>query len=79
MTPFEHEIRATVAAVVQRAPEEFDSRTSLVDQGIDSLAIMSLATTWQHEGHDIAYGDLISEPTITAWAALLGNRVVPRR
>ncbi|GAB42960.1 putative non-ribosomal peptide synthetase, partial [Gordonia terrae NBRC 100016] len=48
-----------------------------IAQGLDSLRMMRLAGTWRKRGIDIDFARLAAQPTITAWAALLGGASAP--
>ncbi|NGO07872.1 amino acid adenylation domain-containing protein [Streptomyces sp. HC44] len=66
-------IRAEVAAKLGIPATEIGADDDLVGLGLDSLGVMVLATAWQAAGVDITFGDLIEEPTLTAWERLLGR------
>ena len=51
-------IRADVAEVLYLAPEEIGDDTHLVDQGLDSVRLMTLVERWRAEGADVEFVDL---------------------
>ncbi|WP_040794521.1 non-ribosomal peptide synthetase [Nocardia higoensis] len=66
------DIRAEVGSALGIAPDSLDLDGDLITQGLDSLRMMRLAGQWRKRGHDIDFARLSGEPTIRAWAALLG-------
>ncbi|MER7765249.1 phosphopantetheine-binding protein, partial [Streptomyces sp. NPDC097619] len=60
-----------VADVLGAEPEEIDPDENLLDQGLDSIRLMSLVTRWRNEGARVAFVDLAERPTLREWAALL--------
>lgn len=68
------------AALQELADEPLDDLTDdddLSDAGIDSIRLMGLITQWQQAGLAVTFEELAEEPTIAAWAELLGRRGVP--
>ncbi|MER6384965.1 amino acid adenylation domain-containing protein [Streptomyces sp. NPDC001250] len=51
-----------------------DEDTHLIQLGLDSLAMMRIAGRCRRAGLDIAFADLISEPTLAAWRRLVDER-----
>ncbi|CAM2957482.1 non-ribosomal peptide synthetase [Saccharomonospora xinjiangensis] len=74
-------VRRGVAEALGLAPEEIGSDDDLRHLGLDSLAVMRLATRWKAEGLDVSFGELIEWSTPSEWAALLdrtaGEQPVP--
>lgn len=69
-------IRADVAEVLYLTPEEIGDETHLVDQGLDSIRLMTLVERWRGEGAEIEFvdlADLAAEPTVRRWSELLGR------
>ncbi|MFJ7777540.1 phosphopantetheine-binding protein [Streptomyces yangpuensis] len=60
-----------VADVLCAEPEEIDPDENLLDQGLDSIRLMSLVSRWRTEGAQIAFVDLAERPTLREWAGLL--------
>ena len=52
---------------LQRLSDESD----LLDEGLDSIRIMTLVEKWRRDGQNISFVDLFEDPTIAAWADLL--------
>ncbi|MGW8813940.1 non-ribosomal peptide synthetase [Gordonia terrae] len=71
------DIRAEVGTALGVSPESLDPDQDLIAQGLDSLRMMRLAGTWRKRGIDIDFARLAAQPTITAWAALLGGASAP--
>ncbi|OUC77718.1 non-ribosomal peptide synthetase [Gordonia lacunae] len=71
------DIRGEVGAALGVSPESLDPDQDLIAQGLDSLRMMRLAGTWRKRGIDIDFARLAAQPTITAWAALLGGASAP--
>nr|WP_064570977.1 non-ribosomal peptide synthetase [Gordonia sp. LAM0048] len=71
------DIRAEVGTALGVSPESIDPDQDLIAQGLDSLRMMRLAGTWRKRGIDIDFARLAAQPTITAWAALLGGASAP--
>lgn len=67
------EIRIAVAARLELPAAEIGFEEDLVTLGLDSLGMMNLAASWQEAGVEVTFGDLIEEPTVRAWAALLSG------
>ncbi|WP_406737374.1 amino acid adenylation domain-containing protein [Streptomyces sp. NBC_00853] len=67
------EIRDTVAARLELPAAEIGFEEDLVTLGLDSLGMMNLAASWQEAGVEVTFGDLVEEPTVRAWAALLSG------
>lgn len=60
-----------VADVLCAEPDEIDPDESLLDQGLDSIRLMSLVSRWRTEGARIAFVDLAERPTLREWAEIL--------
>ncbi|WP_338856684.1 amino acid adenylation domain-containing protein [Gordonia hongkongensis] len=71
------DIRDQVATALGVTPESIDPEQDLIAQGLDSLRMMRLAGTWRKRGLDVDFARLAAQPTITAWAALLGGTPAP--
>ena len=64
-------LRTDVAEVLDEEPGSFADDENLIDRGLDSIRLMSLATRWRADGFDAGYLDLAQEPTVAAWHTLL--------
>lgn len=69
-------LREDIAALLHCAPRDIDDHHSLTEQGLDSVAVMTLASRWQFEGITIGLTELIEQPTLNAWWGLLSRRQV---
>ncbi|WP_445181919.1 amino acid adenylation domain-containing protein [Pseudonocardia sp. Cha107L01] len=56
------------------APGEHDN---LLEWGLDSIALMGVASRWRREGTEVSFGELAAEPTLAQWRELLATRVGP--
>ncbi|MEU3562576.1 phosphopantetheine-binding protein [Kitasatospora sp. NPDC006786] len=65
-------IRAEVADLLGEDPAEIPLDENLVDWGLDSIRLMTLAGRWQEAGAEVAFVQLAERPAIEAWAELLG-------
>ncbi len=66
------ELRLSVASHLGVPVEEIEDGLDLVAQGMDSLGIMVIAGELAKNGHDVTFADMIEDPTMSAWRALLG-------
>lgn len=67
------QLRADVADVLGEDPEEIPLDENLVDYGLDSVRLMSLAAAWRRDhGVEVAFADLAERPALESWAPLLG-------
>ncbi|MGC5344261.1 phosphopantetheine-binding protein [Streptomyces sp. DT24] len=62
-----------VAEVLYIEPDEVSVDDSLLDQGLDSIRLMTLVENWRAEGARIGFVDLAERPTLEEWAALLAK------
>jgi mycobactin phenyloxazoline synthetase len=69
-------ILADIAALIDRAPDEIDEQQSLIEQGLDSVALMTLVSKWRYLGVAADLVELAGQPTISAWWELF-SRPVP--
>jgi aryl carrier-like protein len=60
-------LRSDVAEVLAEDPGSFADDDNLIDRGLDSIRLMSLATRWREAGFEAGYLDLAQEPTVAAW------------
>ncbi|MFF2613054.1 phosphopantetheine-binding protein [Kitasatospora sp. NPDC058046] len=65
-------IRVEVADLLGEDPAEIPLDENLVDWGLDSIRLMTLAGRWQEAGAEVAFVQLAERPAIEAWAELLG-------
>jgi aryl carrier-like protein len=63
-----------VAQLLGESPDDVPIDESLVDYGLDSIRLMTLAAQWRGEhGISVAFQDLAERPVIEVWACLLGS------
>ncbi|MER8097570.1 phosphopantetheine-binding protein [Streptomyces goshikiensis] len=60
-----------VADVLYAEPADISPDEDLLDQGLDSIRLMTLVERWRAEGARISFVDLAERPTLREWAALL--------
>ncbi|MFF8960219.1 phosphopantetheine-binding protein [Streptomyces sp. NPDC014894] len=60
-----------VAEMLYVEPEDVDVAESLLDQGLDSIRLMTLVENWRTDGARISFVELAERPTLQEWAALL--------
>lgn len=65
------ELRAEIADVLGIDESEIGDDTDLIELGLDSIRMMTIAGSWRGRGHQINFGDLAAAPTVEAWAAAL--------
>ena len=67
-------LRNDVAEVLAEEPGSFADDDNLIDRGLDSIRLMSLATRWREAGFEAGYLDLAQQPTVEAWWGLAQSR-----
>lgn len=66
-------LRADIADVLGEEPHDIPLDENLVDHGLDSVRLMTLAGRWRETyGVEVSLTDLAERPAVDAWAALLG-------
>lgn len=75
--PDRTELRAALQELSDEPLDDLADDDDLSDAGIDSIRLMGLITRWQQAGLAVTFEELAEEPTIAAWAELLGRRGVP--
>uniref|UniRef100_A0AAU2JK84 Phosphopantetheine-binding protein n=1 Tax=Streptomyces sp. NBC_00049 TaxID=2903617 RepID=A0AAU2JK84_9ACTN len=60
-----------VADMLYTEPSEVSLEEDLLDQGLDSIRLMSLVEKWRTEGATVTFVDLAERPTLRQWADLL--------
>ncbi|MCL2892933.1 isochorismatase [Brenneria tiliae] len=66
-------LRAELLPLLDEDSGEVDDDENLLDYGLDSVRIMSLAARWRQQGHDVDFVALVKSPTINHWLALLAQ------
>ncbi|GAA2257184.1 hypothetical protein GCM10010232_53830 [Streptomyces amakusaensis] len=64
-----------VAEMLYVETEDVDVAESLLDQGLDSIRLMTLVENWRTDGARISFVELAERPTLKEWAELLNARV----
>lgn len=75
--PTAEQLRAALQELADEPLDDLADDDDLSDAGIDSIRLMGLITQWQQAGLAVTFEELAEEPTIAAWAELLGRRGVP--
>ncbi|WP_028936966.1 non-ribosomal peptide synthetase [Pseudonocardia spinosispora] len=44
---------------------------NLIEWGLDSIALMSMASRWRRDGIEVSFGELAAEPTLGRWREIL--------
>ncbi|MGW6458078.1 phosphopantetheine-binding protein [Streptomyces sp. NPDC055078] len=63
-----------VAEMLYVETGEVSVEDSLLDQGLDSIRLMTLVENWRADGARISFVDLAERPTLKEWAELLRTR-----
>jgi mycobactin phenyloxazoline synthetase len=74
------EIRATVAAQLGCPAADLADHDDLIQLGLNSIRMMSLAGGWRKRGAGITFAELAANPTVDSWHGLLsaqGDGVPP--
>ncbi|PWC13252.1 isochorismatase [Brenneria roseae subsp. americana] len=66
-------LRAELLPLLNDDCGEVDDDENLLDYGLDSVRIMSLAARWRQQGHDVDFVALVKAPTVNHWLALLSQ------
>lgn len=64
-------LRAQVAHELDVAADELAPHDNLLDWGLDSVRVMTLAERWRQAGRELNFVQLATEPTLHAWWTLL--------
>ncbi|MGC5703067.1 amino acid adenylation domain-containing protein [Pseudomonas sp. NFXW11] len=67
-------LRAGVAGLLGYGPDDLEPAASLIEQGLDSVSIMRLPALLAAEGVSLSFAELIQQPTLEAWWALIEAR-----
>lgn len=68
------QMRADIAEVLQEDPETIMAGENLVDFGLDSIRIMTLAERWSRPGARVELVDLIEVTELTHWWDAVSRR-----
>lgn len=69
------QLRAQIVALLGEEGEELEDDDNLVDFGMDSIRMMSLAAQWSRGGHAVDFTQLAITPTLAAWWTLLSAQM----
>lgn len=58
---------ADVAEVLGTDPAGIGYDDDLIDLGMDSIRLMTLAESWRQRGLDVDIAELIEQPTLIGW------------
>ncbi|MFG1892195.1 phosphopantetheine-binding protein [Micromonospora sp. NPDC049051] len=67
-------IRADVAELLHRRPDESFDTEDLFDSGLDSVRLMTLLERWRDAGAEVSFVELAERPTVQQWVKLLVGR-----
>ncbi|BBY15215.1 non-ribosomal peptide synthetase [Mycolicibacterium litorale] len=65
-------VRAEVAELLGIDESELDPNADLIASGLDSIRMMSLSGRWRKQGIDVRFAAMAANPTVAAWAELVG-------
>ncbi|WP_240519671.1 phosphopantetheine-binding protein [Amycolatopsis antarctica] len=61
-----------IAELLEIDRAELEPEDNLVDEGLDSIRIMSLVERWNAAGANVGFVDLAERPTLADWLRVLG-------
>ncbi|CAM3662665.1 isochorismatase family protein [Xenorhabdus thuongxuanensis] len=64
-------LRAEILPLLDDDCGDIDDHENMLDYGLDSVKIMSLAARWRYENHNVDFISLMKTPTLTNWLDLL--------
>ncbi|WP_028921728.1 phosphopantetheine-binding protein [Pseudonocardia acaciae] len=64
-------VRRAVAELLSERPEGLGDGDNLFARGLNSMAMMRLASVWQRHGVEVDLVAMSEEPTLSAWARLI--------
>ncbi|HEX2130786.1 MAG TPA: phosphopantetheine-binding protein [Actinophytocola sp.] len=67
-------VRADVAELLHRHPDEGSDTDDLFECGLDSLRLVALLERWRAAGVDVDFVELAERPTLASWLSLLTTR-----
>lgn len=67
-------IRADVALLLHRNPDEVFDQENLFEAGLDSIRLLTLLEQWREAGVAVSFVELAEQPTLEHWSRLLTSR-----
>lgn len=67
-------MRADIAAVLRESPDAVVAGENLVDLGLDSIRIMTLAERWSGPSVRVEFEDLAEMPELNHWFDVVSRR-----
>ncbi len=67
-------MRHDIALMLHEDPSEIRDDDNLLDLGLDSMRIMTLASRWRDAGAKLEFSDMAAVLTLAQWWALIDNR-----
>jgi bifunctional isochorismate lyase/aryl carrier protein len=71
-------LRTRLIALIGIADAEFDDDENLVDYGLDSIRVMTLAGEWKALGIEIGFDALARQPSLNGWWSLIAAKLAAR-
>ncbi len=68
-------LRLQVANILELPGSEIGAEDNILDLGLDSIRIMTLVEQFRDQGVEVSFVELAADPTLTAWNALLQERM----
>jgi bifunctional isochorismate lyase/aryl carrier protein len=68
------QMRADIAEVLEESPDAIAPGENLVDLGLDSIRIMTLAERWSRPGARVEFVDLIEITELHHWFDVVSRR-----
>lgn len=68
MTATIEKLRADIAEIIGLPVGEVGDEDNLMDLGLDSIRVMTLALKWEQEGLRLDFATLAEEMTLAVWA-----------
>lgn len=72
-------IRADVAELLHRCPDEGSDVENLFECGLDSIRLLTLLERWREAGVEISFIELAETPTLEHWLTLITSRLSAAR
>lgn len=66
-------MRGDLAEILFMDPVEIGDEDDLLDLGLDSIRLMTLAARWNEAGARLAFADLAEHPQLQVWWALVSK------